>query len=173
MAKEAKRQIKNELRKEEVAKKEMRRSTSLNMRRHRRRHEEEDNMIPRVVKTFDDDLSSSSSEGGIVGIIKASLSNDRPKAPVRSISFVSTEDRHFRSTPRDDDNSSRNTAAFQRTIHRGQGTSVVAGIGHICDCGVQDIRDMRMIESDISNSTDEESSDSSSRRYRSYRNRRY
>ncbi len=190
----AKRQIEKELLKQEeikknAAKREMRRSSSYNSSNGRRRglprsrsdnrlygqpYEEEDILTPRVVKTVDDDLSSSSSErGGVFGMIKASLSNDRPRAPVRSVSFVSSDDRNPIPIYSDDDDSSRNTAAFQRNIHRGQGTSLVTGFGNICDCGVQDARDMRMVESDISSSTDDDSSTSSSYRYHSYQTRRY
>ncbi len=190
----AKRQIEKELLKQEeikknAAKREMRRSSSYNSSNGRRRvlprsrsdnrlygqpYVEEDILTPRVVKTVDDELSSSSSEGGgVFGIIKASLSKDGPRAPVRSVSFVSIDDKNPVPIYSDDDNSSRNTAAFQRTIHRGQGTSLVTGFGDICDCGIQDVRDMRMVESDISSSTDDDSSASSSCRYHSYRNRRY
>lgn len=122
----------------------------------------------------EEDSRFSSSRENIFEKLKASFSLDEHRAPVRSVSFVSAGDDDIDSrgdhystgrTNSYEGTLSRDTAAMQTYIHRHQGTSIIGGV---CDCvapNLEDVRDLRIVDSDLSESTSEDDSSGSSSYY--------
>ena len=193
---EAKKQIQRELEiQKELEKQEMRRSNSFgprsnsfnsaNMRKinyvtrstsdnkiYQKSYEE--TFRHRYEDDEDEETSYSGSRNNILEKLKASFSMDDRRVPVRSVTFASADgdDYHSYDGPAMSYGSmSRDTGAMQTVLHRSHGTSIIGGV---CDCvapDLQDVRDLRMVDSDISVSTDEsdDSSESSSYYYRGRR----
>ena len=142
--------------------------------------------FPQIISTK---RSSSSSSDGILEKSKASFSRDDVVMAARTAPVISSNEGDLEKRNYEDcivkpalsyeSASSRDTAAMQGTISRGQGISVlgaVSDLGNVFECRalaedirylrmVEDIRDLRMVDSDFSSSGDEDDSSASSLRY--------
>lgn len=131
-------------------------------------------IVQRHIREDEEDSRFSTSRENIFEKLKASFSLDEHRAPVRSVSFVTAGDDDIDSrgghysmaqTNSYEGTLSRDTAAMQTYIHRKQGTSIIGGV---CDCvapKLEDVRDLRMVDSDISESSLESDSSGSSSYY--------